>query len=81
MDPVLIGFIAYLVLVVVVGLLTYGLNRTGEDYLLAGRSLPTWVATFSERASGEEPLAVFAAASLGVSRMHRFEKTKRRASS
>lgn len=53
MDLVLLSFIAYLVLVVVVGLLTYGLNRTGEDYLLAGRRLPTWVATFSERASGE----------------------------
>ena len=53
MDPVLIGFIVYLVLVVVVGLTTWRLNRTGEDYLLAGRRLPTWVATFSERASGE----------------------------
>jgi len=53
MNVILVGFITYLVLVVVVGLATYRLNRTGEDYLLAGRRLPTWVATFSERASGE----------------------------
>ncbi len=53
MDPVLIGFIAYLVLVMAVGLLTWKLNKTNEDYLLAGRKLNVWVATFSERASGE----------------------------
>ncbi|MBN2490055.1 MAG: sodium/proline symporter [Planctomycetes bacterium] len=53
MNLILLGFIAYLALVVVVGLATYRLNRTGADYLLAGRRLPTWVATFSERASGE----------------------------
>jgi len=53
MDAILIGFITYLVLVIAVGLATYRLNRTGEDYLLAGRRLPMWVATFSERASGE----------------------------
>jgi len=53
LDPVLVGFLAYLVLVLLVGLATYRLNETGEDYLLAGRRLNIWVATFSERASGE----------------------------
>lgn len=53
MDPVLIGFVVYLVLILVVGLATLRLNRTGEDFLLAGRRLPTWVAALSERASGE----------------------------
>ena len=53
MNPVLIGFLTYLVLVLLVGLATYRLNETGEDYLLAGRRLNIWVATFSERASGE----------------------------
>lgn len=53
MDPVLIGFVVYLVVVLVAGGLTYKLNETQEDFLLAGRKLNIWVATFSERASGE----------------------------
>ena len=53
MNPILIGFLTYLVVVLLVGLATYRLNQTGEDYLLAGRRLNIWVATFSERASGE----------------------------
>ncbi len=52
-DPMHIGFLTYLVVVLLVGLATYRLNQTGEDYLLAGRRLNIWVATFSERASGE----------------------------
>ncbi len=52
-NPVTIGFFTYLVVVLLVGLATYKLNETGEDYLLAGRRLNIWVATFSERASGE----------------------------
>ncbi|HJL42751.1 MAG TPA: sodium/proline symporter [Myxococcales bacterium LLY-WYZ-16_1] len=53
MSAVWIGFIVYLALTLVVGLATYKLNETQEDFLLAGRKLNVWVATFSERASGE----------------------------
>lgn len=53
MDPILIGFVVYLVIVLVAGALTYRMTKTQEDFLLAGRSLNVWVATFSERASGE----------------------------
>lgn len=53
MNPVLLGFAAYLVTIFVVGLLTARLNKTIDDYLLAGRKLGIWIITFSERASGE----------------------------
>ena len=53
MSPVLIAFMVYLGVVLVAGLVTYRLNKTQEDFLLAGRRLNVWVATFSERASGE----------------------------
>jgi len=53
MSATLIGFIVYLVLVMVAGVITYRMTKTQEDFLLAGRKLNVWVATFSERASGE----------------------------
>ena len=68
MSPVLIAFSVYLVLVLVAGLATYSLNKTQEDFLLAGRRLNVWVATFSERASGESAwlLLGFPAAAMGA---------------
>lgn len=53
MPAVTIGFTVYLVVVLIVGAFTYRLNRSQADFLLAGRKLNVWVATFSERASGE----------------------------
>ncbi|MBL7073797.1 sodium/proline symporter [candidate division KSB1 bacterium] len=53
MDATLIGFIVYLILVLVVGFLTFRLTRTLADFILAGRRLGHWVVAFSERASGE----------------------------
>jgi len=53
MDPVLIGFLGYLFVVLVVGLTTARLNKTLPDYLIAGRKLGSWVVAFSERSSGE----------------------------
>ncbi len=53
MNPTLIGFIIYLVVVFLVGLLTFRLNKTLADFVLAGRRLGPWVVAFSERASGE----------------------------
>lgn len=53
MDAVFIGFVVYLIVVLIAGGITYRMNKTQEDFLLAGRKLNIWVATFSERASGE----------------------------
>ena len=53
MDPVLLGFIGYLLIVVVVGFITFRYTKTLADFLLAGRRLGAWVVAFSERASGE----------------------------
>lgn len=48
-----IVFIVYLTILIGVGVATFHLNKTQEDYLLAGRKLGPWVVAFSERASGE----------------------------
>ena len=53
MTPVLAGFIGYLLVVIVVGLITFRFTKTLADFLLAGRRLGAWVVAFSERASGE----------------------------
>ncbi len=53
MDPILIGFITYLVLILAVGFITVRLTKTLADFILAGRKLGPWVVAFSERASGE----------------------------
>jgi sodium/proline symporter len=53
MNPTLIGFVIYLVVIFIVGLVTFRLNKTLADFVLAGRKLGPWVVAFSERASGE----------------------------
>ena len=53
MDYTLLGFLVYLVIVLVVGFLTYRKNKTHQDFFLAGRGLNPWVVALSERASGE----------------------------
>ncbi len=53
MDAITIGFVGYLVIVLVVGFITARMNKTLPDYLIAGRKLGSWVTAFSERASGE----------------------------
>jgi len=53
MDMIGIIFVIYLFFLICVGIWTFKLNKTQEDYLLAGRRLGPWVAAFSERASGE----------------------------
>ena len=53
MDAVAVGFVVYLVIILIVGLYTSRLTKTLPDYLLAGRRLGPWVVAFSERASGE----------------------------
>lgn len=53
MNPVLIGFVVYLCLILVVGILTSRFIRSQKDFILGGRKLGPWVIAFSERASGE----------------------------
>jgi sodium/proline symporter len=53
MSAVAIGFIVYLLAILVVGIVTARMTKTLPDFLLAGRRLGPWVVAFSERASGE----------------------------
>lgn len=53
MTPVGIGFVIYLAVIFVVGIVTARMTKTLPDFLLAGRRLGPWVVAFSERASGE----------------------------
>ncbi len=53
MNFALIGFILYLVIILVVGFITYHINKSHKDFFIAGRKLNPWVVAFSERASGE----------------------------
>jgi sodium/proline symporter len=53
MSYTLIGFIVYLVIVFIVGFITYKNNESHKDFFIGGRKLNPWVVAFSERASGE----------------------------
>lgn len=53
MSAVLAAFIAYLGIVMLIGMLTAFKTRDQSDYLLGGQRIPAWVITISERASGE----------------------------
>ena len=53
MNFALLGFIFYLVVILVVGFVTYNINKSHKDFFIAGRKLNPWVVAFSERASGE----------------------------
>jgi sodium/proline symporter len=53
MDPVTLGFILYLILILGVGVYTAKLTRSMKDFALGGNRLGPWVIAFSERASGE----------------------------
>ena len=53
MSPLLVAFIVYLVILVIVGFMTWRLTRTLADFVLAGRRLGPWVAALSAKASSE----------------------------
>ena len=53
MDPVTIGFIVYLILVLSLGFYSLKLTRNMNDFALGGQRLGPWIIAFSERASGE----------------------------
>ncbi len=53
MGSLLIAFVVYLVILVLVGIITWRLTRTLADFVLAGRRLGPWVAAISAKASSE----------------------------
>ncbi|MDP6457092.1 MAG: sodium/proline symporter [Candidatus Marinimicrobia bacterium] len=53
MNALAVGFIGYLVIILVVGTISARRTKTLPDFLLAGRKLGPWIVAFSERASGE----------------------------
>lgn len=53
MNFTLLGFLLYLVLILIIGFKTYRSNKNHKDFFIAGRQLNPWVVAFSERASGE----------------------------
>lgn len=53
MDPILIGFMTYLVVVLAVGVIAYRKTQSQAGFILGDRKLGPWVIALSERASGE----------------------------
>ncbi|WP_077358446.1 sodium/proline symporter PutP [Virgibacillus halodenitrificans] len=51
MNPTLVTFIAYLIVMIAIGLITYRMTHTLSDYVLGGRKLNSWVTAFSAAAS------------------------------
>ena len=49
----LIAFLVYLAVLIGVGIITYRMTRTHDDYYLAGRKLNPWVTALSAEASSE----------------------------
>ena len=49
----LLAFLIYLVVLIVVGIITYRMMHTHKDYYLAGRKLNPWVTALSAEASSE----------------------------
>jgi sodium/proline symporter len=53
MDYTLIGFSLYLMLILVIGIITYRMNKSHNDFFLGGRKLSPVMVAFSERTSAE----------------------------
>lgn len=53
MNPIFIGIIIYLIIILYIGIKSVNKNKTNADYLLADRKLGSWAISLSERASGE----------------------------
>ncbi|GAB3068825.1 sodium/proline symporter PutP [Virgibacillus ainsalahensis] len=51
MNPTLVTFIAYLVVMITIGIITYRMTHTLSDYVLGGRRLNSWTTAFSASAS------------------------------
>ena len=62
---ILIVVIAYLALMMTIGLLARGKDPSKKDYYLAGRRLPYWVIAFSMNATGESAWLLLGLSGLG----------------
>ena len=65
MSYTLLGFILYLLIILVVGIVMYYRNKSHEDFILGGRTMNPWVVAFSERASGESAWLLLGLPGLG----------------
>ncbi len=65
MSYTLIGFLLYLVVILVVGFIMYSKNKSHEDFIIGGRAMNPWVVAFSERASGESAWLLLGLPGLG----------------
>lgn len=65
MSFTLIGFLFYLLIILVVGFIMYNRNKSHEDFILGGRKMNPWVVAFSERASGESAWLLLGLPGLG----------------
>ncbi|GAA0436928.1 MAG: sodium/proline symporter PutP [Bacillota bacterium] len=51
MNPTILTFIVYLIVMILIGIVTYRMTNTLSDYVLGGRKLNSWVTAFSASAS------------------------------
>ena len=65
MSFTLVGFLLYLLIILVVGFIMYGRNKSHTDFILGGRKMNPWVVAFSERASGESAWLLLGLPGLG----------------
>jgi len=65
MSFTLLGFLLYLLLILIVGFVMYNRNKSHQDFILGGRAMNPWVIAFSERASGESAWLLLGLPGLG----------------
>ena len=65
MSFTLIGFLVYLLIILVVGFVMYKRNKSHQDFIIGGRAMNPWVVAFSERASGESAWLLLGLPGLG----------------
>jgi sodium/proline symporter len=65
MSFTLVGFLVYLLIILIVGFVMYNRNKSHEDFIIGGRSMNPWVVALSERASGESAWLLLGLPGLG----------------
>ncbi len=65
MSFTLIGFLLYLLVILIVGFIMYRRNKSHHDFIIGGRAVNPWVVAFSERASGESAWLLLGLPGLG----------------
>lgn len=65
MSFTLIGFLLYLLVILIVGFIMYNRNKSHQDFIIGGRKMNPWVVAFSERASGESAWLLLGLPGLG----------------